>query len=102
MLALAGNLVTECVVEELLFIFPLMNLMSSPSISVKQAATNLLSMLYKSATNLLVTQAKDQGIKRKKPPISRPEHIFYRLLLHIWYQVYYHLIILYVLVTYIT
>ncbi|KAL1831410.1 hypothetical protein ACET3Z_001061 [Daucus carota] len=81
-----GNLVTECVVEELLFIFPLMNLMSSPSISVKQAATNLLSMLYKSATNLLVTQAKDQGIKRKKPPISRPEHIFYRLLLHIWYQ----------------
>lgn len=87
MLVFAGNLVAGCLGEELLFIFPLMNLMSSPSKSVKQAATNLLSLLYKSSKNLLITQAEGQDMKKRTPSISRPEHIFYRLLQHLWYQV---------------
>lgn len=81
-----GNLLTKCLGEELLFIFPLMNLMSSPSMPVKEAATNLLSLLYDSSINLLITQAEGQDIKKRTPSISRPEHIFYRLLQHLWYQ----------------
>ncbi|KAL8110066.1 protein RST1 isoform X1 [Apium graveolens] len=81
-----GNLVAGCLGEELLFIFPLMNFMSSPSKSVKQAATKLLSLLFESSRNLLITQAEGQDMKKRTPSISRPEHIFYRLLQHLWYQ----------------
>ncbi|PHT57117.1 hypothetical protein CQW23_05603 [Capsicum baccatum] len=72
--------------EELLFIFPAIRLLSSPSKSVKQAATDLLHMLGKLSSELLVARKTGQPKRMKFPPISTPKHIVFRLLQHIWLQ----------------
>ncbi|KAM3286727.1 protein RST1 isoform X1 [Capsicum chacoense] len=72
--------------EELLFIFPAIRLLSSPSKSVKQAATDLLHMLGKLSSELLVARKTGQPKRMKFPPISTPKHIVFRLLQHIWRQ----------------
>ncbi|KAL6960557.1 hypothetical protein U1Q18_038320 [Sarracenia purpurea var. burkii] len=72
--------------EELLFFFPVINLVSSPSKSVKQAAIDLISLLEKVLMTLLVAPKKELTMRRSFPPISRPEDIIYRLLQHLWSQ----------------
>lgn len=73
--------------EELLFIYPVISLMSSPSVSVKQAASDLLSMFGKLSINLLTTRKEGRITQGKILSISRPGHIFFRLLQHLWFQV---------------
>ncbi|XP_038904942.1 protein RST1 isoform X2 [Benincasa hispida] len=75
--------------EELLFVFPAISLMSSPSKSIKGAATELLSMLEKLLVTLLVTtNSKDKVEERgfQFPSISTPGSIVVRLLEKLWFQ----------------
>ncbi|XP_015065758.1 protein RST1 isoform X2 [Solanum pennellii] len=72
--------------EELLFIFPAISLLSSPSKSVKQVATDLLHMLGKLSSKLLIAQKTGQPKGMKFPSISTPKYIVFRLLQHIWLQ----------------
>ncbi|XP_055804568.1 protein RST1 isoform X2 [Solanum dulcamara] len=72
--------------EELLFIFPAIILLSSPSKSVKQAATDLLHILGKLSSKLLIAQKTGQPKGMKFPSISTPKYIVFRLLQHIWLQ----------------
>ncbi|KAI8028996.1 Protein RST1 [Camellia lanceoleosa] len=72
--------------EELLFFFPVINLVSSPSKSVKQAAIDLLSILEKLLINLLVSPKKELIMQGRFPSITRPEDIIFRLLRHLWSQ----------------
>lgn len=75
--------------EELLFIIPVLNLISSPSKSVKGAATDLLLMLGKLCSNILITSKKELGqlaLQGRFPEISRPESIIFSLLRHLWHQ----------------
>ncbi|KAL5864319.1 hypothetical protein ACOSQ3_001833 [Xanthoceras sorbifolium] len=72
--------------EELLLIFPVLNLMSTPSKLVKKAATDLLVMLEKPLVKLLAAQKLELAINGEYPPISRPEFIVFRLFKHLWFQ----------------
>ncbi|MCD7462940.1 hypothetical protein HAX54_049652, partial [Datura stramonium] len=72
--------------EELLFIFPAISLLSSPSKSVKQAAADLLHILAKLSSKLLIAQKTGQPRGMKFPSISTPKYIVFRLLQHIWLQ----------------
>ncbi|XP_022750556.1 protein RST1 isoform X8 [Durio zibethinus] len=72
--------------EELLVIFPIINLISSPSKSVKGAANDLLVLLERLLVKLLTTPKIELAKKRGYPSISRPELIAYRLLQHLWFQ----------------
>ncbi|XP_047314660.1 protein RST1 [Impatiens glandulifera] len=72
--------------EELLFIFPVINLVSSPSKSVKSAAINLLSMTEKHLIRLSVMPHKETRLKKMLPSTSRPKDIAFRLLQHLWFQ----------------
>ncbi|KAL9157510.1 hypothetical protein ABFS82_08G008700 [Erythranthe guttata] len=85
--------------EELLFIFPVLALVSSPSRSIKQTTTDLLSILGKIATNLLIAPKEKQvaegnhlSISTKQVvdeshlSISTPGHIIFRFLRHMWFQ----------------
>ncbi|XP_060192465.1 protein RST1 isoform X2 [Lycium barbarum] len=72
--------------EELLFIFPAISLLSSPSKSVKQAATDLLHILGKLSNKLLIAQNTGKRKGMKFPSISTPKYIVFRLLQHIWLQ----------------
>ncbi|XP_052196381.1 protein RST1 isoform X2 [Diospyros lotus] len=72
--------------EELLFIFPVINLVSSPSKSIKQEASDILSMLESPLVNLLVASKKKMHMPGKFPSISRPETIIFRLLQYLWTQ----------------
>ncbi|WMV17572.1 hypothetical protein MTR67_010957 [Solanum verrucosum] len=72
--------------EELLFIFPAISLLSSPSKSVKQVATDLLHILGKLSSRLLIAQKTGQPKGMKFPSISTPKYIVFRLLQHIWLQ----------------
>ncbi|XP_010316297.1 protein RST1 isoform X1 [Solanum lycopersicum] len=72
--------------EELLFIFPAISLLSSPSKSVKQLATDLLHILGKLSSKLLIAQKTGQPKGMKFPTISTPKYIVFRLLQHIWLQ----------------
>ncbi|XP_012483835.1 protein RST1 [Gossypium raimondii] len=72
--------------EELLVIFPVISLISSPSKSVKGAANDLLVLLERLLVKLL-TMPKIKLAKRVGyPSISRPELIAYRLLQHLWFE----------------
>ncbi|KAK9272918.1 hypothetical protein L1049_003297 [Liquidambar formosana] len=77
--------------EELLFIFPVINIMSSPSKSVKGAATDLLSMLEKILVNLLIAPKNALAMEGGFPSVSRPGSIIFRLLQHLWFQVFFFL-----------
>lgn len=74
--------------EELLFVFPAISLMSSPSKSIKGAATELLSILEKLLVTLLVT-TKDEVEERgfQFLSISTPGSIVVKLLEKLWFQV---------------
>ncbi|XP_070051905.1 protein RST1 isoform X4 [Nicotiana tomentosiformis] len=72
--------------EELLFIFPAISLLSSPSKIVKQAATDLLHILGKLSNKLLIAQKTGQPNAMKFPSISTPKYIVFRLLQHLWLQ----------------
>ncbi|KAM7509889.1 hypothetical protein LguiB_008764 [Lonicera macranthoides] len=72
--------------EELLFVFPVMTLVSSPSRSVKQVAIDLLSMLEKLSVNLLITPKEELKMQQGFPAISRPEYIVFRLLQKLWFE----------------
>ncbi|XP_058188186.1 protein RST1 isoform X3 [Rhododendron vialii] len=72
--------------EELLFVFPIINLVSSPSKSVKQAAIDLLSTMKKLLVSLPVATKKELIVQGKFPPVSRAGDIVFRLLQHLWFQ----------------
>lgn len=72
--------------EELLVIFPVVNLMSSPSKTIKGAAADLLVVLEKLLINMLSVPAVALRKKGKYPSISRPEYIILRLLERLWFQ----------------
>ncbi|XVE84015.1 hypothetical protein DITRI_Ditri16bG0134800 [Diplodiscus trichospermus] len=72
--------------EELLVIFPVISLISSPSKSVKREANDLLVLLERLLVKLLMTPKIELAKKRGYPSISRPELIAYRLLQHLWFQ----------------
>ncbi|KAK4417800.1 protein RST1 [Sesamum alatum] len=65
--------------EELLFIFPVLALVSSPSRFVKQTATDLLSILGKIAANLMIAP-KEKGVTEGKHiSITTPGRITFRI-----------------------
>nr|XP_011468296.1 PREDICTED: protein RST1 isoform X3 [Fragaria vesca subsp. vesca] len=71
--------------EELLFIFPVVGLLSSPSKHVKVAATDLLVMLERLLVRVLVAP-KDKPAKVGYPSLSTPGSIVFRILQHLWFQ----------------
>lgn len=73
--------------EELLVIFPVISLISSPSKSVKGAANDLLVLLERLLVKLLTMPKIKLAKKVDYPSISRPELIAYRLLQHLWFEV---------------
>ncbi|XP_019185386.1 PREDICTED: protein RST1 isoform X4 [Ipomoea nil] len=78
---------SSCLInEELLFIFPVINLVYSPSKSVKQAAIDLLSVLRKLSINLLAAPRTEVSTEKKHPSISTSAHIAVRLLQSLWLQ----------------
>lgn len=77
--------------EELLFIFPVINFVSSPSTSVKEAATDLLFMLEKVLVNFAIAPKEEPSLQGGFPSISRPASIIFRLLQQLWFQVYFFL-----------
>lgn len=84
----ANRATTRVPSEELLFVFPAISLMSSPSKSIKGAATELLSMLEKLLVRLIVT-TKDEVEERgfQFPSIRTPGSIVVQLLEKLWFQV---------------
>ncbi|XVF14059.1 hypothetical protein REPUB_Repub09cG0024100 [Reevesia pubescens] len=72
--------------EELLVIFPIISLMSSPSKSVKGSASDLLVLLERLLVKLLTMPKIELAKKGDYPSSSRPELIAYRLLQHLWFE----------------
>ncbi|KAF9605324.1 hypothetical protein IFM89_015979 [Coptis chinensis] len=72
--------------EELLFLLPVINLLSSPSRSVKAAATNLLLVLEKLITDLLSARKEVSVIQEEVPFISKFESVICRLFQRLWFQ----------------
>ncbi|GFP98937.1 protein rst1 [Phtheirospermum japonicum] len=73
-------------IEELLFIFPVLALVSSPSRSVKKIAIDLLSVLEKNATNILIAPKEIQIVEEKHLPITSPGGIVLRFLRKMWFE----------------
>ncbi|XP_042027869.1 protein RST1 isoform X2 [Salvia splendens] len=72
--------------EELLLIFPVLALVSSPSRSIKQTATHLLSILGKTATNLLIASREEQAVEGQNLIITTPGDIVFRFIRNIWFK----------------
>nr|XP_043615297.1 protein RST1 [Erigeron canadensis] len=72
--------------EEILFVFPTINLMSSPSRYVKEAASELLVILRKLSVGLLVSPINELLVEERFPRISRLEDIISRVFRHLWSQ----------------
>jgi hypothetical protein len=79
--------------EELLFIFPVISLMSSPSKCVKGAATDLLVTLEKLLVKMSVALKNEQAMEGGFPSLSTPGSVAFRLLQHLWFQVTFHYLI---------
>lgn len=79
--------------EELLFIFPVISLMSSPSKCVKGAATDLLVTLEKLLVKMSVTPKIELAMEGGFPSLSTPGSVAFRLLQHLWFQVTFHYLI---------
>ncbi|KAL6551467.1 hypothetical protein OROGR_007621 [Orobanche gracilis] len=73
-------------IEEILFIFPVLALVSSPSRSIKQTATDLLSLLDKIATSLLVAPKEKYVVGGKHLQITTPGYIVFRFLRNMWFE----------------
>ncbi|XP_031384334.1 protein RST1 isoform X2 [Punica granatum] len=82
---LVGN-ATPVLCEELLLLFPAINLMSWPSTCIKAAAGELIVMLEKIIGKLMVTSRSDVALVEEFPSVSSPGKIVYRLLQHLWFQ----------------
>lgn len=74
--------------EEVLLIFPVISLLSSPSKSVKGAATDLLIMLERILGGSFASAKINQSKERQFPPISTLGTLVSRLLQNQWFQVY--------------
>ncbi|XP_048128123.1 protein RST1 [Rhodamnia argentea] len=72
--------------EELLFIFPAISLMSSPSKSIKEAAGELIVILQKMIEKPLIVLKNDIPIKDQFQSVSVPGKIMFRLLQQLWSQ----------------
>ncbi|KAJ0711363.1 hypothetical protein HanOQP8_Chr09g0323011 [Helianthus annuus] len=72
--------------EEILFVFPAINLMSSPSKYVKEAASELLIILRKLSASFLVTPINELLMEERFPRVSRLEDIIFRVFRHLWFQ----------------
>ncbi|KAL3526395.1 hypothetical protein ACH5RR_011051 [Cinchona calisaya] len=72
--------------EELLFIFPVINIVPSPNTFVKQVAVAVISSLEKILIDPLVSLKKEQAPQRKLLSISTHGCIIYRFLRHLWFQ----------------
>ncbi|PON84247.1 Armadillo-type fold containing protein [Trema orientale] len=72
--------------EELLLIFPIISLLSSPSKPVKKAATDFLIMLEKLLVEPFVSPKNKPTKKGELPLISTPGSVIFRLLQHQWCQ----------------
>ncbi|KAL0351038.1 UNVERIFIED_CONTAM: protein RST1 [Sesamum radiatum] len=72
--------------EELLFIFPVLALVSSPSRFVKQTATDLLSILGKIASNLMISPKEKRVPDGKHLSIASPGSIVFRFLRNLWFE----------------
>ncbi|KAH0984880.1 hypothetical protein GBA52_012057 [Prunus armeniaca] len=78
---------TACVLsEELLFIFPVISLLSSPSKYVKGAATDLLAMLEKLLVTVLIAPTHKPSKEAGYPSLSTPGSVVFRILRHLWFQ----------------
>ncbi|CAA0828535.1 Protein RST1 [Striga hermonthica] len=73
-------------IEELLFIFPVLALVSSPSRSIKQMATDLLFILEKIATNILIAPKEKQQVRGKHLLAVTPGHIVFRFLRNMLFE----------------
>lgn len=74
--------------EELLFIFPVVGLLSSPSKHVKVVATDLLVMLERLLVRVLVAPKDKPAKEVGYPSLSTPGSIVFRILQHLWFQVF--------------
>ncbi|GAA0184312.1 hypothetical protein LIER_31600 [Lithospermum erythrorhizon] len=72
--------------EELLFILPIFNVQSSPSMPVKRAATELLFILGKLSTELLNSPLKLPDTEKEFSSSSTPESIILRCVKHLSFQ----------------
>ncbi|VFQ73532.1 unnamed protein product [Cuscuta campestris] len=78
---------SSCILhEELLCIFPVINLVHSPSKSVKKEVINLLSVLRKLSIDSFVLSSTVVSNEWKLPSISTAEHFALRLLQNLWLQ----------------
>ncbi|XP_068651513.1 protein RST1 [Aristolochia californica] len=73
------------IIEDLLFVLPVLHLLSSPARSVKTAAADLLSLLEKSLS-CLATKTISIANRMQFPSISTPGSVVCRLLHHLWFQ----------------
>ncbi|XP_039143794.1 protein RST1 isoform X3 [Dioscorea cayenensis subsp. rotundata] len=78
--------VTSHLSEELLFIFPVINLLVSPSKSVKAAASYLLILVERLVAELSVEPNKFSKSSSQFQHTSKLESITFRLLNHLWFQ----------------
>lgn len=74
-------------VEEILFLLPVISLVSSPSKYVKGLATELLHLLEKLLVRVFVAPKNESTIEEGVHHLSTPGVIILRLLRHLWYQV---------------
>ncbi|PIA29308.1 hypothetical protein AQUCO_06100078v1 [Aquilegia coerulea] len=72
--------------QELLFLLPVINFLSSPSGSIKAAATDLLTVLEKVLIEFLFARNGLPVIQDELPSISNFKSIICRLLQHLWFQ----------------
>lgn len=73
--------------EELLLIFPVLGLVSSPSRSIKQTATYLLSVLGKTASDILIAPRKEKLAEGQNLTSSTPGHIIFKFIRNILFKV---------------
>lgn len=73
--------------EEILFVFPAINLMSSPSRYVKETASELLIILGKLSESFLISPINELLMEERFPRVSRLEDIIYRVFCHLWFKV---------------
>ncbi|XP_056699417.1 protein RST1 isoform X3 [Spinacia oleracea] len=69
-----------------LFFFPIISLMSSPSKTVNQSASQFLLMLEKLLVSHSTTSRDELSVQRGSSFVSKPETIIFRILQHLWLQ----------------
>ncbi|KAB2610199.1 protein RST1-like [Pyrus ussuriensis x Pyrus communis] len=72
--------------EELLFIFPVISLLSSTSKYVKGAATDVLVLLQKLLVTVLIAPKDKPAIEAGYPSLSTPGSIVFKILQRQWFQ----------------